>query len=81
MRCDTIVGYTFNADVCCPDCIARMFGGLNALQGAEQILDHAARWRNIDRADESSFDSGDFPKVVFADALDAYCCGQCGDAL
>lgn len=36
----------------------------------------------IDRTDETSYDSGDFPKVIVADQVEASeRCGLCGTAL
>lgn len=91
MHATTIVGYTFNADNYCPDCT---FDGWNGNRPAdmpgyasvEQLLTAIAKSRGIDRDDESSFDSGDFPKVIFADQVHDGCSldngyepGQCGD--
>lgn len=62
------VGYSFNAADYCLDCIAEMFKytfprGLHDC--AECVLDFAAKVASIaDRHDESSFDSGDFPKAI-----------------
>jgi len=69
-----IVGYTYLAALWCEDCIyntakrkaceagsATMWGDCG---GAEDVLDEWAGVIGLDRADESSFDSGDFPKVV-----------------
>jgi hypothetical protein len=81
----SIVGYTYAADEYCCDCIAAMFdratGGDGNVSGflAEEILADAANRLSVDRMDESSFDSGDFPKVIFASMVesdDEYC-GEC----
>ena len=61
------VGYIYNADQYCLDCIAEMFGpGPNgSCAGVECTLDYAAREKGItDRYDESSYHSGDFPKSI-----------------
>ncbi|WP_431881852.1 hypothetical protein [Micromonospora chalcea] len=78
-----VVGYTFNADTYCADDIAKMFRcevpavGVNA--SAETVLDAVAGKRGIDRRDERTFDSGDFPKVIFASMVesDDDRCGAC----
>jgi hypothetical protein len=49
---------------------------------AEDLLDQCAGAMAIDREDEYSFDSGDFPKVIFASSVeDGECCGRCGNEL
>lgn len=89
-----IVAYTFNADTYCPDCI---IGRVTVNPGdthhsdprkrdnVEALLDSLARIQGIDRTDERTYDSGDFPKVVFADQVwgneeDEYC-GSCGEII
>lgn len=77
MRSYDIVAYTYQADVHCPECIAQMFGG-SILDSAETMLDRAAESAGIDRYDESSYDSDDFPKVVFCDQVESTeYCGTC----
>ncbi len=87
-----VEAYTYNADIVCPDCIIKRFGddiepAVVATGNAETVLDLAATARGIDRYDERSFDSGDFPKVVFGNQLnddpDAGCehCGDCHEPL
>lgn len=88
MHATTIVGYTYAADNYCDDCIAAMFdratGGDGEVSGffAEEILDDAAERLTIDRHEEGSFDSGAFPKVIFASMVedDEYC-GECHRSL
>lgn len=90
MRPDHIVGYTFSADLYCPPCVTfvlpvgpgEAFDGWGIADGAsmdaEEFLDGIAQAFGIDRHDESSFDTDEFPKVVFADQVtldDA--CGRC----
>jgi hypothetical protein len=99
-----VVGYTFRADVICPDCIVeavakaeadnplvfnpaedtalRVPAGLTAGQGLAIL----AYRLGVDRTAEHTFDSDNFPKVVFRDQvgeaegfLDT--CGACGEAL
>ncbi len=77
-KADEIVGYTFGADHYCAECVIRVMGG-DATVTPEVQLDALAISRGIDRYDEQTFDSDNFPKVIFAsdaDGLDA--CGYCG---
>lgn len=85
MKSYAIVGYTYNADVFCPDHMRNGFAGFATRDGmdAEAVLDAAALASGIDRKDEGSFDSGDFPKVVFASMVESSDerCGQCHEPL
>jgi hypothetical protein len=47
----------------------------------EPMLDRVAYVWGIDREDESSYDSGEFPKVVFRDMTDDDTCGSRGRTL
>lgn len=93
-----IVAYTYNADIYCPDCIidvlptgeGQAFDGWALAEGAapmavEDNLSEIAVAFGIDRHDEKSFDSGDFPKVIFADSVwnsaDREFCGQCHEEI
>lgn len=82
MHASDIVGYTYQADNHCPTCIKRMFGGGDLDIDADEVLDYEAERHGIDRHDESSFDSGEFPKVIFTDMAeeDEYC-GTCHQSL
>ena len=85
-----ITGYTFRADNYCPTCIGREIaefvresGGslpedLNRWQ-VEAALDAIAEVVGVERENESSFDSDDFPKVVLSLDDDDVTCGQCGE--
>jgi hypothetical protein len=101
MHATDIVGYTFRADVYCPEhvCGATLDGyadepdkqdamnaGTNVRMGTEYNLAAMAGALDVGREDESSFDSDDFPKVIFADMVHDTCTaengydhGQCGD--
>jgi hypothetical protein len=95
MRLDTIVAYTFNADTYCPDCIVKVLpygegeafdgwklsDGWEHLMTTEENLDEIAAAFGIDRQDERSFDSGDFPKVVFYDDGEPEYCGRCHEPI
>lgn len=89
-----IVGYTYNADNYCDgECVVKAvtsgptYDGWALAPGAqpestEQQLDVIAAAFTIDRTDEHSFDSGDFPKVILADMVeDGERCGGCGGPL
>lgn len=81
-----VVGYTFCAETLCPGCTRETFEtstGLTARESTtEGYLTSVARYVGIDREDEASFDSGTFPKVIFADSVqDDEACDSCGGAL
>jgi hypothetical protein len=90
MSATDIVGYTFNADNYCPDCIIAVlptgdgeaFDGWALAKGVrmstEDNLHEIAAAFGIDWTDEHSFDSSEFPKVIFDSQLesDEYC-GRC----
>lgn len=78
------MAYTYRAEVLCPACVlGALRAAVPAPAGTENALDDMAKAYGIDRYDESSFDSGTFPKVVFRDHLDAEHarCGDCGEEL
>ena len=90
MRGDTIVGYTYQADIYCPSCIihelptseGEKFEGWELAEGVrmstEDNLTEIAQAFGIDRFDESSYDSDDFPKVVFVGMVEeGDVCGRC----
>lgn len=97
MRLTAIVAYTFNADLYCPGCIGEAlptgegekYDGWAMVKAdwmgdvtAEDNLDEIAAAFQIDRADEESFDSGDFPKIVLgADLPEDSTCGMCAGPL
>jgi hypothetical protein len=89
-----IVGYTFNADTYCPNCIidqlptgeGEEYDGWALAKGArmsvEDNLNEIATAFQIDRQDERSFDSAYFPKVIFSSQIeDAEYCANCGNWL
>lgn len=86
MKAWEIVGYVYSADIWCVECMAtkavtifRNAGGKVESISTESNLNSAALYMGIDRHDESSFDSDEFPKVIFAsDATDEECtiCGR-----
>jgi hypothetical protein len=80
-----IAAYTYKADLYCETCLRSVIGELpDEWQGldTEGYLDKAAEVWEIDRYDEHSYDSDDFPKVVFETQLeDDERCGKCGRRL
>ncbi|MGE3689388.1 MAG: hypothetical protein AB7J47_23855 [Acidimicrobiia bacterium] len=74
-RSDDLAAYTYRADLYCPACV------INAMithrdasppardMTAEAVLDQCADAMAIDRSDETSFDSSEFPQPVFLDTV------------
>jgi hypothetical protein len=86
MKAFDIVAYTYEAEILCPAClIGRLVheGKVPDVDDpAETVLDIHAAFEHVDRQDESTFDSDDFPKVVFASQVeDGESCGECEEAL
>jgi hypothetical protein len=82
-----VVGYSFRADTYCPECTVLEVLKLRGIEGhglsyyVEEALNLLARFEGIDREDELTFDSGDFPKVIFRDQVEDPCqvtCARCG---
>ena len=76
-KADQIVGYTFQAEVYCPGCLEEMWFERPSEEALESRLDALATEQGIDRSDEWSFDSDDFPKVVFMSHGEDTFCGTC----
>lgn len=86
-----IAAYTFAADVYAPNCIIDAVTSSEAYDGwalgegiimsVEDNLNEIAGAFQIDRQDESTFDSGDFPKVAFHDQVNDNESCACGMAL
>lgn len=75
-----IIGYTYRAANYCPGCVEGAYGDNTFSENMfpEDALDALAALAGIDRDDEHSFDSDDFPKVILsldADAVDV--CADC----
>lgn len=89
MHATDIVGYTFNAETLCPSCMRKKAAFVNETNGRnaefmplDRLLDYWAVYQGIDREDEHSFDSGDFPKVIFESSVeDCERCNGCGEHL
>ena len=71
-----IVGYTYRAEQWTPEGVVRqLLAERRAAPAAldmkvEDVLDQIAGAEGIDREDERSFDSDEFPKVIFADQVE-----------
>jgi hypothetical protein len=86
MNATDIIAYTYDAEMLCPGCTVQALRTYQSVPvqatTTEGFLDMLAVDRGINRYDEREFDSGDFPKVVFADQVeDAERCGSCGREL
>lgn len=85
-RADTVVGYTYKADIVCPACIlsAMRAAGLPVAPVLDTYqvtaaVDSVAADLGIDPEDEYSYDSDNFPKVLFSHQVDDDdMCGRCG---
>lgn len=83
--------YTFKADIYHPECIVPAmaataeYEGWGLAQGVvmdvEENLDEIAAAFAVDRYEETSFDSEDFPKVAFSHQLEDDSCGGCGKVI
>lgn len=88
-----IAGYVFRADTYCQGCIGDVVTSDPRYDGwkvapeirmsVEENLDEIAAAFGIDRQDEGSFDSDNFPKVIFASQLEGgeYCAACFRDLL
>jgi hypothetical protein len=78
---DAPIGYLYGADaahIYCPTCIT--IGWVDGTT-AEQVLDNLAIMRRIDRTDETTYDSSEFPKALHPHMEIAAPCIICGNAL
>lgn len=81
MASTDIVGYTFAGENLCVPCTARAVGWSGHGDPNVFIAD-AGRRRGIHVDDERSFDSGDWPKVIFeCQVEDDEWCGSCDELL
>ena len=83
-RVDDIAAYLYRADLYCPACVIEaMIAHRDASPAArdmpvEAVLDQCAEALALDRADETRFDSSEFPKVVLRiDVAAGDRCGAC----
>jgi hypothetical protein len=81
VRSTDIVAYTGNAESLCPPCAARSVGWDGA-GNPHTYIETAGVASGINVHDERSFDSSDWPKVIFHSQLE-YAderCGHCGES-
>lgn len=83
-RLDEIAAYLYRADLHCPACIIEaMIAARDAAPAArdmpvEDVLDQIADAMAIDRHDETTYDSSEFPKAVHRiDLTHDDHCGTC----
>lgn len=82
-----IAAYAWQAAVWCVDCTGTAWRGMPTMlrlpvAAVEAILDESAARLGIDRMREGSFDSWDFPKVMFVSDIDGTeHCDNCGDCI
>jgi hypothetical protein len=86
-RSHEVAAYAYRASLLCPPClIEAMIATRDASPAArdmlvEDVLDQCAAADPIDRTDETTFDSYEFPKVVHVDQLPAaVACDGCHEA-
>ena len=87
-RSDELAAYLYRAELYCPACIIEaLIAARDASPAArdmppETVLDQCADAMAIDRADETTYDSDEFPKVLHLDATtDDDTCGTCHQPL
>lgn len=92
-----ITGYIYRADNYCPSCLgAEVVKALIPLENqrkfvegwkelsreqVEEVLYKIATTIGVDRDDEITFDSDEFPKVILSLDDDGLTCGACGENL
>jgi hypothetical protein len=80
-----VVGYTYQADIWCPDHIREMFGDM--CNGIDPCTTHQLQTRDgaafiANCYDPHSYDSSVYPKVIFqTDVEGPDRCGKCGEYL
>lgn len=86
MKSYDIIGYVYKADTYCPACTVsevRVDYNINTLYtgNEEKQLRQMAWDLGIEYDDEYSYDSDNFPKVIFADQNEDDYCGSCHEPL
>lgn len=83
MAMSEVVAYVFRADIFCPACIVSqlprdVLSPAASDMRVEDLLDQVAAYVGIDRYDEHTYDSEEFPKVIFSHMVDSSDnCGAC----
>ena len=90
MKAYDVVGYTYQADILCPSCVRYVAASVAEQHGhaadfvpLDRLMTAWASIAGFDAEDESSYDSDDFPKVIFAAQVDddGESCAECGEEL
>ena len=83
MASTDIVGYTYDTEILCPSCTVEAVMMMQPYDTVEKCLDSAALVMKINRQDERSFDSNEFPKVIVDSQVEDSDerCAHCGEAL
>ena len=92
MKAWTVVGYAYKADIYCPGCVLEEVLKDQGIEGhglsfvVEEALNRIARTLGMldnehGELDEATYDSDEFPKVIFADQEEGEHCSQCHEAL
>lgn len=82
MNGTTITGYVYGSETCCPACIYDLFLPFDLIGGPERstedVLDYVAHQRRINRHDENSYTSYQFPHPLrLADTSETDVCVLC----
>lgn len=86
MNGTTITGYLYGGETYCTDCIYDLFLPFDLInsrdRSTEDVLDYIAHQRSINRHDENSYSSYQFPHpLLLADTSEADVCDLCGRRL
>lgn len=86
MRYWGIAGYAYRNEIFCPLCVVPAIDGqapMGEEREVESRLDYLAVMLGIDRGDEDSFWSGDFPKLISETEgrMRKFNCTNCGEGL
>ena len=80
-----IVAYVFQAEILCPHCTAKAVAPLmtpSSLQSPHDIIREVGLAHGVNVDDEHTFDSDDFPKVVFRSQIEEpEHCGTCHEEI
>ncbi len=86
MNGTTVTGYLYGGETCCAACIYDLFLPFDLTTGpkrsTEDVLDYVARQRGINRYDENSYSSDQFPHPMYlSDTNETDVCVLCGRRL
>lgn len=89
MKSYTIVGYQFNCEHFCPGCMLNAISGNSTaaiefefnIDAIDGWLRNNAIEKGIDYDNEYSYDSSEYPKVIFADNAGDDICANCEEKL